>query len=269
MNLFFPCMHVELWPLEPVTGARFLDPGLAAPDQDMFFRPPGMPIDASGVRRVVDECLRFGEQFARPGELAWFSVGEPGGFNRAESRSVQDELLARVAGGALSGALEERRVRAHMALLLAWAFEERLVDVIGLERGMQDSWRRFGDALGLEPDPSDSEALELNRTLADLNATVSAPETLPWRIALESWSMFLPPGVTLLTVDPEIREAWIGAGLEFSPAPAPRDPLIDPPKGCLVAEESVWRLSGRGRPDDLGLLDTRLRVALLGREETG
>ncbi|WP_022662718.1 hypothetical protein [Paucidesulfovibrio longus] len=261
MLLHFPNLHPECVPGGPLPGVLFLDPGLEEASGEERFRPDGLPLDPSDARHLLDDCIRFGEQFANPKEMAFFGA-QPAQADRGESVSVlESELKRRLGQGAAaqpqSG--DPQAARAQFLLLLAWSLEERVIELRKLSLGMEQAWNRFGSTLGVEGDDALDEAeFKLDSLISNMQAPDSAVPSLPWPLLLEAVCAFVPKGAVLVVRDPEIVAALDDAGLEFAPAPAE----LGLPEGARVAEAPAWRMAGLAKePEKRPLMARTMRMA--------
>lgn len=252
MLLYFPYMHPEfqeqMAETPAVDGAFFLDPGLSAGDERAF-RPGGLPLDEEKARRLVLDALSFGEQFSKPGDLTAVTLHESARKGVESASDIQKQLLGRlgadmsaVSPEAAEGQSPEALGRAQFTLLLAWVWEEGMMDMLGLEKKLGDVWTRFSDGLGIaEDDIPDRRELELDRAVSDLSDKVVDQVVYPWRRSLEALALLLPEDVVLLTGHPDALTFWKGEGLAFD-EPGSAVGLDDAWKAGRLP---VWKLLGR------------------------
>lgn len=258
MFVFFPFMHAALLPRDLPAGAFLLDPGYQDEPGPEAFRPRNLPLDPATARNLVRDSLNFGEQFRAPGDLAAFGLQEALTENREAVSTIQAELTRRLSGAA---APAPGAAQAQLALLLAWFYEERFLEMTGLEQGLADSWQRFGQSLGLGPDEGlESEALD--QAVSGLSAPLLGRPEYSLGVLLEAAATLLPAEAVLLTAEAELAAGWQESGL--SPVPAAEAGIPGLPEGCLVFRAPVWRLSGRRKaPDKRPALLRELAVAVL------
>lgn len=253
MLLHFPHLHPECVPGGPLPGVLFLDPGLETdPERDVAagrFLPAGLPLAPAEARRLLEDCIRFGEQFANPKEMAFFGV-QDAGSGRKESVSVlESELRRRLGGGSAEASVPDGApaARAQFLLLLAWSLEERLLELRHLSLGVEQAWDRFGASLGVEEDDGpDAAELRLDSLIAHTRAPESAGASLPWPLLLEAVCAFLPEDAVLVVRDAEISTALAENGLAFVPA----DEALGLPPGATLAEAEAWRAAGLRRASE-------------------
>lgn len=241
MFVFFPSMHAALLPQDLPQGARLLDPGYLDEPAPEAFRPEGLPLDPLTARNLVRDSLHFGEQFKGPGDLAAYGLQEALAEKRESAASIQAELVRRVSGAAAPNA-DPAPAQAQMALLLAWFYEERYLEMAGIEEDLAASWQRFGQSLGLVPDEG-LESEELDQAMTGLSTPVLGRPEYSLGVLLEAAATLLPTDAVLLTADAGLADGWREAGI--SPVPAADAGLSGLPAGSVAYTAPVWRLSGR------------------------
>ncbi len=263
MFVYFPAMHAALLPHGLPPGVHLLDPGyLDEPGPDAF-RPRGLPLDPAAARNLVRDSLNFGEQFKGPGDLAAYGLQEALAGKRETAWDIRAELARRVSGAA-DDPLDPAPAQAQLALLLAWFYEERFLEMEGIEQNLAASWRRFGQSLGVEQDEG-LESEELDRAVSGLAAPVVGRPEYPWAVLLEAAATLLPAEAVLVTAETGPAEGWREAGI--SPQAAGDAGFPDLPAGSRVFRAPAWRLSGRRKgPADRPALLRELAVAVLPAE---
>lgn len=250
MFLYFPYMHPEFMEktesAPAVDGALHVDPGLDGAEEGAY-RPQGLPLDEEKARRLVLDALHFGDQFRKPGDMTAMTLHEEAARQGESASAIQQQLLSRL-GGELAASEEvdrddlEALGRAQFTLLLGWAWEERMMDMLGLERELGDVWTRFGDSLGIRAeDIPDQKELELDRTVSDLSEKIIDKVVYPWRRTLAALSLLLPDDCVLLAVHQDALDFWKGEGVDF--AESGESAGLD--DDWKVTRQPVWRLLGR------------------------
>lgn len=260
MLVFFPHLHPELASGALPDGTLFLDPGATEELLPQRFRPQGLPLAPPAAKRLLADCLRFGEQFRHPGEMASLGLAEAQAGASESSLSIRAQLLARIraeAGGGKPETPDAAAAQAQFVLLLAWLFEERTLEMQDLEQGLEVTWRRFGEALGLGEDQPEDQAL--GQAVAEAGQGMRQEVQVPWPRILEAMAPFLPEEAVLVVADYEIGAALTDAGIVFEPSPEGSGL----PGSTRLAKAPLWQAMGlardRGRP-----LDCRLvRMALI------
>lgn len=264
MLLSFPYMHQELVRAD-VPGLRVFDPGYQAETVDNGFRPDGLPLDPKSADALIQDCIRFGEQFKDPAEMAYFGAQTTDDFYEGSSMSIQAQLTRQFADG--QGGKEERQQRetaskAQFILLLAWFFEERMMELAGLEKGVKDSWKSIDTTLGVDDDD------RINERVVDLSnaeshtggASDGQNIPLPWARIIEALPVFIDADTVLVCTDSEIIAKWDDQDIAFSPA----DKELGLPEGAQTATLPAWQFAGRRKePQDMVLALTELTVAVI------
>jgi hypothetical protein len=265
MLLSFPYMHPECVPGALVPGLSFFDPGLAGEPGEHAFKPEGLPLDAKTATALIRDSISFGEQFKDPGEMAFFGVMTPDDFYEGSPSSIKAQLMQRLSEGQGGGAdrvAVEARARAQFTLLLAWAFEERMLEVLNLEQGVRDSWKSMDTTLGLDDeDRTEERVLTLGNAQSHTGGASDGQHiALPWERIIEALPTFLPRDAVLVCAVPEIIATWQDIGIAFGPA----DAALGLPEGSRMATAPAWRLAGRRKmPDTLPDSARDLSVAII------
>jgi hypothetical protein len=265
MLLSFPHMHPALSPVAAVPGLRYFDPGMTDAPADNGFRPADLPLDPRTAAALVRDSISFGEQFKDPGEMAYFGVMTPDDFYEGSATSIQSQLLNRLAEAGGQGddrARREAMARAQFIMLLAWFFEERTIELQGIEQGVKASWKAMDETLGLdEDDRADERALSLGTAHSHTGgASDGRNVVLPWQRMVEALPALLPDDAVLVCGDPEIIAAWADADIAFEPA----DPELGLPEGARIARQPAWRLAGRRKqPKSMPETGRELSVAII------
>ncbi|EGB13526.1 hypothetical protein DND132_0309 [Pseudodesulfovibrio mercurii] len=259
MLLAFPYMHPELWSGDDLDGLTFFDPGLTDEPAPHAFRPEGLPLDPRTARALINDSIHFGEQFKDPAEMAYFGAITANDFYEGSSMSIQAQLSRQFDDG--QGTKQEREARdarskAQFVLLLAWTFEERILELVGLEEGIRNGWDAMDRSIGVDEEDSLGEReTVLGETLSHTGGTSDGQEIqLPWQRVVESLPAFLPEGAELVCADPEIFEVWEEFGLSFE----------EGEDGLHRATAPAWKFGCRRRPPEgLPAALQELTVAIL------
>jgi len=266
MLLSFPHMHPSLFPAERVPGLLFFDPGMTEIPFEGGFRPEGLPLDHRTAAALIRDCVSFGEQFKDSGEMAYFGVMTPDDFYEGSATSIQAQLLSRFAETRDEDGRQgrgEAMARAQFIMLLAWFFEEKTLELQGLEQGVKASWRSMDATLGLDDDDRiDERVLALGNAHSHTGGVSDGQAVdLPWPRMMEALPTLLPQEATLLCVEPAIIAAWEDAGIVFEPA----DPESGLPQGARTATQPAWRFAGhRKPPKSMPDTERELTVAVIG-----
>ncbi|WP_243546518.1 hypothetical protein [Pseudodesulfovibrio tunisiensis] len=244
MLIYFPSMHPGTLTNRIVSGSLFFDPGLTADRNEACFRPEGLPLDPAAAQSLVRDCVAFGEQFKDPAEMAYFGVQTSEEFYAKDRASaIQQELLNRISGNAGEKAEHEARARAQFVLVLAWSFEERMLELQGIEQGVKRSWGKFFDeTLGMdEEDRREEKVLNVEQALSHTGGVTDGLRVdLPWQRMIEALAVLLPEDSVLVCTDEAVASQWRDMDIEFVPAAGD-----DLPEGAQTARVPAWRLAGR------------------------
>jgi hypothetical protein len=225
--LHFPVMHSELWPGEPVQGARFLNPGLDEAGEGSY-RPDNLPLEGRAAARALGEMLQFGSFCARPADLAYYlaPATEAAGSGIETTRRLTREILQRIDPAARPPAPEEETgpsslARAQLTLLLAWGLEQDRLESSSIQQKLAQGFESLD--LGLSGPQEgrgedDDDALEqtvvaTGKLLSNLSLE-DAPAPMDWETALAAMLPFLPEGAVLVTREPAVLEGLAEAGFE-------------------------------------------------------
>ncbi|QJB57852.1 hypothetical protein [Pseudodesulfovibrio sp. zrk46] len=262
MFLSFPYMHSELVSAEVAGDVLFFDPGLNEDSGENMFRPEGLPLDAKTARALINDCINFGEQFKDPSEMAYFGAVTSDDFYEGSSMSIQAQLTRQFDDG--MGGKEEREkkeaaARAQFVLLLAWFFEEKMIELRSIEQGVKDSWKSMDKTLGVDDgDRIDERVLDLgNRESHTGGVSDEQFVPLPWKRIIEALPAFIPAGAVLLCAEEDIIAAWEDMDIAFSPEVNE----MGLPKGAMVATLPAWKFAGR-RKEPVGMPQALMEVTV-------
>lgn len=265
MLLSFPYMHPELFPAGLAEKVRFFDPGMAEDSSDEMFRPEGLPMDKKIAKALINDCINFGEQFKDPSEMAYFGAVTADDFYEGSSMSIRAQLTRQFDDGQgtkLEREKKETASRAQFILLLAWTFEERMIELQSIEKGVKDSWKSMDKTLGVdEEDRLDERVLDLGNRESHTGG-VSDEQTipLPWKRIIEALPAFVPQETVLLCTDQEIIASWDDMEIEFVPA----DGGAGLPEGAQTATLPAWKFAGRRKePADQPQAHAEMTVAIV------
>lgn len=258
MIVHFPAMHSGLIDGPAPEAALFFDPGLADEAAEGAYRPQGLPLGPKIARRIVEDSLRYGEEFKNPGEMvvqALFQDME----DKEHSWTIRSELEQRLkADAGIAAAPHARRVedrtgkeseeaalaQAQFLLLLAATGQERSLELRELSQGVSKAWESFGKGLGLHDDEDADKSVEsISRTLSDTGGLDDSKQQLPWALLLGAMAAWLPAGTLLAASDAEVAAAWADLDLEFAAAA----PEMGLPSGWGTARAPAWKLAGKRR----------------------
>lgn len=259
MLLSFPNLHPELWSAKPVEGLVFFDPGLSAEPFENGFRPEGLPLDSKTANALINDCINFGQQFKDPSEMAYFGAQTADDFYDGSSMSIQAQLersFSDEQGSKEERELKEARSKAQFVLLLAWFFEERMIELAGLEKGIRNGWKSMDQTLGVDDEDRLDERVVNLGTAESHTGGASDEQTipLPWKRIIEALPGFIPEDTMLVCADSEIIAAWEELGIEFSEE---RD-------GLMTATCPAWKFGCRRRaPEDMPFALKNVTVGII------
>jgi len=259
MLLSFPNLHPELWPGTPVKGLKFFDPGLAAEPFETGFRPDGLPLDPKTAAALINDCINFGRQFKNPSEMAWFGAQTADDFYEGSSMSIQSQLTRTFDDGMGTKAereMKDARAKAQFVLLLAWFFEERMLELDGLEKGVKNAWKGMDQTLGVDEDDRLNDRVVSLGSAESHTGGASDGQAIPfpWKRVVEALPGFIPEGTVLVCADPEIVAAWEEQGIEFN----------DAHDGLKAATCPAWKFACRRRaPEGMPLALKDVTVAVI------
>lgn len=259
MLLSFPYLHPELCPDNGLKDLKFFDPGLTAEPVRNGFRPDDLPLDPRSAAALINDCINFGQQFKDPSEMAWFGAQTADDFYEGSSMSIQAQLARSFddgTGGKAEREMREARSKAQFVLLLAWFFEERMMELAGLEKGVKNAWEGMDKTLGVdEDDRLDGRVVTLGTAESHTGgASDRQAVPLPWKRVIEALPGFIPEDTVLVCADPEVIAAWEEQGIEF----------VDGGDGRPSASAPAWWFAcRRSAPRDMPLALREVTVSVI------
>lgn len=254
--LHFPALHPALVQAPVPANVRFLDPGLADPDDPLLWRPDGLPLDATALAGFVREFTRLRSEVKNPKDLALLADAGSGHFFAATSFAVREEMEDTLQPERV---VKRRLTAAQLTLCLAFLVEANLLelaDTADLEGRFRSA---LADSLGLsgdgEQDGEDARALE---ALVSGGSVLAAPALneefgVPWRQILSPFWAIAPETAGLFATDPEMISTWLDAGIALAmPSSEEMTDLFGeatPAGTVLTVRENGWRLLGKTRPN--------------------
>jgi len=254
----FPQMHPDLTDLDLPGQVLFFDPGFTQEtDPEKYFRPGNLPLDPKTAQRYYRDFLDFGTRFKDPTEMAYFAAGNLHDFYRDTGMSIRSDLREAMAGGKKADDLADVLTKAQVTLILAYALEERVKELLNLESGISEAWDKFEDSLGLDEESVEMQGEQFyfaGKTMG-LPPGVMQEFGLPWKQVLEAMLVFLPKNAGLVTTGSEIRAALEDSGLSFVEMPSTRYGELFglggvKMKRVLFAEAPAWRFLTQKKPPE-------------------
>lgn len=268
MLLAFPHMHPELSDYD-TPELQFFDPGMADEVGERMFRPEGLPMDKRTATALINDCIRFGEQFKDPSEMAYFGAMTSDEFYEGSSMSIQAQLSRQFDDGQGTKKEREQReaaTRAQFILLLAWFFEEKSIELRTIEQGVKNSWKAMDETLGMDDeDRVDGRVLDISHAASHTGGASDGQSVpLPWQRVIEALPAFIPEGTVLLCANSSVIEFWDDREIEFKPA----DDSLGLPAGAMTAKLPAWQLAGRRKvPAEFPLSAREVSVVILRQAE--
>lgn len=227
--LSFPEMHPGSRRRE-VPGLSYLDPGLA-PEGPERFVPESLPLSRAEAKGWLSQAVGFAGLFKKPGELVSAYASGGNDFYSDTAHAIVSELRA-MDKPAAEESPNKGLTQAQAVLLLAWQREQALLEIGGLDNGVEASWDGIGKALGLEDDDADELAELAPHVRPDLDTSLyPAPDE--WRPVLEAMLRLIPADAALYVDDPGVLAQWLEQGL--APAPAGVAQKAGLPEGEFLA----------------------------------
>jgi len=263
MLLSFPYMHSVLLSDSLPDSVMVLDPGVS--EEEGAFRPTNLPLEKKVAMALINDCIRFGEQFKDPSEMAYFGAITADDYYDGSSMLIQAQLTRQFDDG--TGSKQERELKeatskAQFVLLLAWFFEEKMIELASIEDGVRNSWKSMDKTLGVDEDDRINErVLDLgNRESHTGGASDEQTVPLPWKRIVEALPAFIPEDTTLLCTDSQIISDWDDMEISFTPADAAKGL----PEGAEIATCPAWVFAGRRRePADLPFALKNITVGII------
>lgn len=210
-----PGMHPETCLAGSVPGLSFLLPGVASPeDSSLYYVPPELPLNAKEAERWLSGTLEYFGRFGEKGELSGLGPGVLADHFSESSFSIRGEIKG------YGAEIEEAdpSLKAQMTLLLARAAEKEAIEAEGLGAGLDRSWAKFRESLGLDEN-EDGEARDAGVSLPDFSAGVFGGEELSWAPQLEAFLVLVPEDAVLFVDRRDMQEEWLESGLDFESLP--------------------------------------------------
>ncbi|WP_457572136.1 hypothetical protein [Desulfovulcanus sp.] len=205
--IHFPYMHKK-FVFEPLQDrALFLNPGLDIKDKDNYFLPKNLILTQREAKAYVNECLKFGEQFKKASDMAYFGLKGFEDFYTDTTLSIKSELT-----GSGENKKDERFYeikKAQMLLLLGYALEERIIDLVQIDEKLKESWQKFEQVLGVEKDDEDILAK------ITFSTPIVSQVNKEWEKLLYPFALFLPENGKLMVADREVQEGLAEMGVKW------------------------------------------------------
>ncbi len=201
MFLIFPYLHKELILREVSTNFFILNPGFE--EKEGYWTPSNLPFTGKEAHKLLNEIKNFVNIHKDPKDVTvwrdWIL------FQDFEFKSFQirSELLKRLKGEKESK--EDFSVQAQYMLIFYWLFEEQIIELMKIERDLEEKEKKILLEIGVETSQEESKDFYV----------VSYPELLPWKRLLPYFFFFVPENFKILILDKFIFEDWKDLGISF------------------------------------------------------
>ncbi|GEM_PF-2482777 len=258
MLIYFPQLHEELVS-EKIEGVSLFDPGV---DRELtsdvsVFRPDNLPVEPQVCRRMVDDFVSYGESLGDMFKLITNPMSSDKDQFGERSSAIENELKARISPEVEEDDTEAARIKNQVVLALVYAYEEKHLELAGLEQSLSDKWSGFGESLGLDEDEDDRKTMALGGLIANVPGISGGDILLPWQKVLEGFSVLLPENSMLVTSDIEAVSFWRDRDFDFYE----KEGLLF--EKALVLRSKVWKLLGLSSlPEEKPWLDREFTIVL-------
>lgn len=262
MLIYFPQLHEELVS-EKIEGVSLFDPGVDREDSGSIpvFRPDNLPVEPLICRRMVDDFISYGESLGKMFKLISNPMsGDKDQFGERTS-AIQNELHARMSPDSEEKDNEEAMIQNQVVLALVYAYEEKHLELNGLEKSLTDKWACFGESLGLDESDEERKAMALGGIISNAPGVGGGDVLLPWKKVLEGFSLLLPENSALVTADIEAVSFWRDRDFDFYE----KEGLLA--EKTLVLREKTWKLLGlSGLPEERPWLDREFTIVIAPKQ---
>ncbi|KUJ96611.1 MAG: hypothetical protein PWR24_252 [Desulfonauticus sp.] len=158
--LFFPYLHEEYIDPQLRERGKILNIGFLEPKTQVF-TPSNLYFSPKEARAYLNFCLEFGAQFKDIKDMKAYLLQQNSPLEPEGVLSIKSELLARDKSKENTKSLEENR-KYHMLLILYYAYEERIMEIINLEKSLDEKLASIRDIMGVEEELNLSKKLFFN-----------------------------------------------------------------------------------------------------------
>lgn len=258
MLIYFPQLHEELVS-EKIEGASLFDPGVdrESTGEISVFRPDDLPVEPQVCRSMVADFVSYGESLGDMFKLITNPMPDSKDQFGERSSAIENELKARISPSAEEKNDEAAKIQNQVVLALVYAYEEKHLELAGLEQSLSDKWSGFGESLGIDEDEDDRKAMALGGLISHAPGAVGGSVLLPWQKVLEGFAILLPENSMLVTADVEAVSFWRDREFDFYE----KEGLLS--EKALVLREKVWKLLGLSAlPEEKPWLDREFTIVL-------
>ncbi|WP_027722527.1 hypothetical protein [Maridesulfovibrio zosterae] len=256
MLIYFPQLHEELIS-QKVDGAAIFDPGIDREESGgiSFFRPEDLPVEPKICRRMVDDFISYGESLGEMFKVIAKPPSNDKDYFGETTSAIQAELNARLSPEVEEEDNEAARIQNQVVLALVYAYEEKHLELVGLEKTLSDKWSGFGESLGLDEDEDGRSAMALGGLISHAPGMGVGNLFLPWQKVLEGFSILLPESSVLVTADIEAVSFWRDREFDFYE----KEGLLT--EKAMALSEKVWKLLGLSSlPEERPWLDREFTI---------
>ncbi len=206
----FPWMNPKLAGPGLPEWVRWLDPGVAMPENPVRWRPPTLPCTDLEVRRLVRDYLQFAERFPKTADMQAYRAA---GIDNFYTDTTMD-ILSQLTGGAkpVEAAAEDLLRQAQIVLALALFREEQFLGMHEQEARFEQARDGFAQVLGLDDEEPFAEL-----GVPDEALFPRASVDLPWKGLLSRMLAFLPAEAGLFVSDPDVVREFEACEVVFTP----------------------------------------------------
>ncbi|SDN33141.1 hypothetical protein SAMN04488516_101423 [Desulfonauticus submarinus] len=151
--IFFPYLHRDYVDAQIRDKGKFLNVGFEDDDEN-FFTPLNLPFSQKEVHSYLRFCLEFGSQFKNLRDMESYLLQEKFLFDPEGESSLKSELLSLSKDNIKDNKGKKDKlneaVKYHMVLILFYAYEERIKEIIELEKEVEDKLEKMHTFLGVE-----------------------------------------------------------------------------------------------------------------------
>ncbi|MDQ7032626.1 MAG: hypothetical protein Q9M37_07945 [Desulfonauticus sp.] len=206
--IIFPYLHKEYLSSELKNKAKLLNIGLAVDDEN-FFTPENLPMSYKEVKSYLNFCLEFGSQFKHIKDMQTYFYTNNMGLDSEGIISLVSELALRLKEDNLNKDVVNKNQEAlkyQMVLILFYAYEEKIKEIIELEHKVKVGLDKIKDILGIEEDEGFRK---------DLCLEFMAKYELKLDQVLPAFDFYLSPKMNLLVTGENVFKELKDKGVQW------------------------------------------------------
>ena len=202
MFLIFPYLHRELILKKISVDFFILNPGFE--EKDGYWTPPTLPFKGKEAQRLLNEAKSFVNIHKDPKDVPlWKDWTLLQDLDEFKSFQIRSELLKMLKGK--KETKKDPSVQAQYMLMLYWLFEEQIIELMKIEKDLEEKEKRILMEIGVEEPKKENKSLEVFSYL----------EIMPWKKLLPYFFFFVPENFKILILDRFIFEEWKDLGIDF------------------------------------------------------